>query len=641
MTLSPRCGKRWEADISSPASFCPFVGLQPYTEDDRDYFFGRQREQRVTSSNLYAARLTILYGASGVGKSSILRAGVVPFLQSASRTAVVYFNQWQDPSFLARLKLECLKAVEEKHGKPLQVDTAKPFHEFLLAIGRQFRGAVLILLDQFEEYFLYHPESQTEAAFDAEFASAVNSLDADVGFVIALRDDWLSRLDRFQARIPNLLGNTLRLEHLDAAAAEEAIRKPLEVYNRNFSNGAPALTIEDELVRAVLSQVRAGQLTLSESVGTGQAKAHEEGDRIETAFLQLVMTRLWDEEVKARSYVLRLSTFERLEGAKKIVQGYLDNVMSELSDAEREICARMFRYLVTPKGAKIAHETPDLVAFGEQPAEKVTPLLDKLNVRRVLRRISPPERYEIFHDVLSPAILDWRARYVKDQEVAEAGKKAAIEAAEREREATRQRELDRAQSLAREQQRRAEQEARAARRFRLLALALGLVCFVAVAALVSASLERKMAQWQQAEAEKQRKRAEEKALALTAVKSGIARPGATIKYFVRDARDKRMADALEELGFRVEVQPQKGPGTVTNTIWFGKQVPTEEVKMVASASIGADLQITAILPFGNSSPRFNTNLIEVGSLPPLPAFPEIRRHTWTVEEVRAAERFTR
>jgi len=240
--------------------FCPYVGLQPFTEDDRDYFFGREREQRIISSNLYAAPLTVLYGASGVGKSSILRAGVVPHLQSARRTAVVYFNHWQDPkesSFLAELKFECLKVVEGLRGQPLSMGNARtsteflrdpaqprevvervkscigqPFDEFLHTAAHQLKSALLIVLDQFEEYFLYHPEDQADASFDAEFASAVNSGDAALGFVIALRDDWLSRLDRFQGRIPNLLSNTYRLEQLSTIAAEDAIRKPLEVYNR-------------------------------------------------------------------------------------------------------------------------------------------------------------------------------------------------------------------------------------------------------------------------------------------------------------------------------------------------------------------------------------------------------------------------
>ena len=70
-------------DKVNPArdAFCPYVGLQPFNEADQDYFFGRERDSRIISSNLYAAPLTILYGASGVGKSSVLRAGVMPRLR--------------------------------------------------------------------------------------------------------------------------------------------------------------------------------------------------------------------------------------------------------------------------------------------------------------------------------------------------------------------------------------------------------------------------------------------------------------------------------------------------------------------------------------------------------------------------------
>jgi hypothetical protein len=60
---------------------CPYVGLQPFEEADREFFFGRELDQRVIISNLLAAPLTILYGSSGVGKSSALMAGVVPQLR--------------------------------------------------------------------------------------------------------------------------------------------------------------------------------------------------------------------------------------------------------------------------------------------------------------------------------------------------------------------------------------------------------------------------------------------------------------------------------------------------------------------------------------------------------------------------------
>ena len=55
----------------------PFVGLAPYAEGDAAFFFGRDRETRIVAGNLRAARLTLVYGASGVGKTSLLRAGVM------------------------------------------------------------------------------------------------------------------------------------------------------------------------------------------------------------------------------------------------------------------------------------------------------------------------------------------------------------------------------------------------------------------------------------------------------------------------------------------------------------------------------------------------------------------------------------
>jgi WD40 repeat protein len=396
---------------------CAFVGLQPYAEEHREYFFGRDRERRIIAANLFAASLSVLYGASGVGKSSILQAGVAADLRRAPRTAVIYFNEWHDDSFLQRLKRQCLDAAGLASRQTETVDPALPLDELLAALQERFRGNILILLDQFEEYFLYHPEEETKHTFDAELARTVNRDDLQVSVLIALRDDWLARLDRFRARIPNLLGNTIRLAHLDTASAEEAIRRPLAVWNDRHPGAGAG--IEDPLVEAIIRDVRTGRVSLSESAGLGEARGRGERDEIETAFLQLVLTKLWDAERQAGASVLRLATYERLGGASRIVQAHLNDLLDRLTEDERESCARMFPYLVTPTGSKIAHETGDLVAFAERPREETLSLLGTLSGQRVLRRIVQPERYEIFHDVLAPAILDWRARYVQTKEQAQ------------------------------------------------------------------------------------------------------------------------------------------------------------------------------------------------------------------------------
>ena len=64
----------------------PYVGLGFYTQDKSEFFFGRDGERQVLMGNLRAARLTLLYAESGVGKSSLLRAGVAARLEQIART---------------------------------------------------------------------------------------------------------------------------------------------------------------------------------------------------------------------------------------------------------------------------------------------------------------------------------------------------------------------------------------------------------------------------------------------------------------------------------------------------------------------------------------------------------------------------
>ena len=408
------------------SSFCPYVGLQPYTEEERDFFFGRERDQRVIASNLFAASITILYGASGVGKSSVLMAGVVPMLRTKARTAVVVFRDWQRPDFLPTLKGACLTSVALATGKTVKITTDISLDELLFRLGEEFGVTILILLDQFEEFFLYHPESESATLFDSEFARAVNRDDIDANFLLALREDGLSRLDRFQARIPNLMGNMLRLRHLDSVSAEEAIRKPLAAYNDLLEKTAVTVTIEDDLVSTIIDQVRSGSVSLSPSEGAGQPQDVDSDSRIETPFLQLVLQRLWNEESENAPHALRLATLQKLGGAQEIVRTHLDAVMARLEPLQQSVCAGFFDRLVTPSGTKVACRLDDLSKWAGELADQVLPVVNILSESRILRTIAAstshpgtPPSYEIFHDVLASAVLDWRRRFVEQQTLEE------------------------------------------------------------------------------------------------------------------------------------------------------------------------------------------------------------------------------
>lgn len=431
----------------------PYKGLMPYAEDDAPFFFGRAAEQDIIIANMNVSRLTLLYGASGVGKSSVLRAGIAHQLrQDAQKNfnergtpefGVVVFSSWRDDpvaSLIARVQDEVSRTLPPVH--PL---TPSPVHQSLAdslnTNAQRVGGDLYIILDQFEEYFLYHPDENGQGTFADEFPRVLNRDDLRVNFLLAIREDALAKLDRFKGRIPNLFDNYLRMEHLDTDAARDAIVKPLDEYNRLYANGS-RVEIEPALVDAVLEQTRTGQVIVGES-GRGSVE-REGGDEIETPYLQLVMTRLWDETVRAlrsdtnaspRPNVLRLETLERLGGAEKIVRTHLDTTMSSLTPEEQAVSANIFNFLVTPSGTKIAHTAHDLADYAHAPQSEIAPTLEKLSSGdiRILRPVAPPldqpnePRYEIFHDVLGAPILDWRTRFTQQQEKIEGEKKLAAE----------------------------------------------------------------------------------------------------------------------------------------------------------------------------------------------------------------------
>jgi conflict system STAND superfamily ATPase len=395
--------------------FCPYVGLQPFTARDRAYFFGREREQRIISANLFAAPLTILYGPSAVGKSSVLQAGVVPRLGAEPRTAILYFATWQGDDYLARLKRECRACLEAAHGQPLDVDDQLPLDEWIATARKQFRGTVFLIFDQFEEYLLYHREEEA-TAFDGDLARIVNRPDVGANLLIGLRDDSLAKLNRFSKRIPNLMGNTLQLRRLTPEAAKQAVRGPLEQFNKEFPSLPPA-SIDDALIDRVLEEVRTEKVSPSLSGGVAGVHAGEETGLVETAFLQLVLTELWRATpVRSGARVLSTATLDSLGGAKAIVRRHVDQELAKLTKEGREIAQKLFQHLVTPTGAKYALRTEDLVGIAEYPPDRAAPVLNvlqALTAARLLRRIDPPERYEIFHDAFAVALLDWRQDYLQ------------------------------------------------------------------------------------------------------------------------------------------------------------------------------------------------------------------------------------
>lgn len=421
----------------------PYRGLEPFDEADAAFFFGRERETRLITASLFAAPLTLLYGDSGVGKSSVLRAGVLPRLRErnellpiifptladeSQKSSSIVLRGWQnDPlgGIKETVAVTLYAAAQnssdrEKFQDVMRKSQKGSLRDFLIACHQVSGRRLMIILDQFEEYSLYHPEDD---AFAEQFPGAITTGSLAVSFLLSLREDSLARLDRFKGRVPVLWDSYRRIDHLEPAAAEDAIRLPLREYNRlYFKRGK--ITIEDQLVKTVLHDVQTESFQF-EATGSGTLPLESEKEgRIETPYLQLVMTRLWEREHEEGSTTLRLTTLEMEGGAAAIVRTHLDRVMSQFNAEEKDIAASVFHILVTPSGSKIAHSVSDLADYAKIEPSRLAPILHSLEQgdRRILRRVAARSgaadepRYEIFHDRLGKAILAWRAKRLQEQE---------------------------------------------------------------------------------------------------------------------------------------------------------------------------------------------------------------------------------
>ncbi|HEY2354935.1 MAG TPA: hypothetical protein VGH79_08585 [Gaiellaceae bacterium] len=362
----------------------PYKGLAAFDDSELDalLFFGREPEIEAAVANVLASRLTVLYGPSGVGKSSLLRAGVARRLREQSGAPVVFHDAWaKDPAG------GLISSVREECG---QLGATAGLVDTVAAAAAQHGGELYLLLDQFEEYVLYH-------GADGPLSTALPELlrrpGLRVNVLIAIRDDALAELDEFNARIPELFANLLRLDRLDRADGRAAILGPLERYSE--LNGS-TYTAEPALVDAVLDEA---------STATG----------VEAPYLQLVLERLWERERAEDSHTLRLETFRRIGGSRAVVHEHVQSALEQLAPAEQEAATRVVRQLVTPSGRKLSHEAGDLAEYAAVEPAQLRDLLEELGRRRIVRGVDgtpgAAARYEIFHDVLGPPLLSWQQEH--------------------------------------------------------------------------------------------------------------------------------------------------------------------------------------------------------------------------------------
>nr|MEC4582221.1 HEAT repeat domain-containing protein [Candidatus Parabeggiatoa sp.] len=399
----------------------PYKGLQPYTEQDKDNFFGRESEKRILIDKILTHKLTFLFAASGVGKSSLLRAAVLPALKRPARMDrepldVIYYKDWVDNPLYALKKfiVDDLKAKGQLTAEyTLNLnDSLKDFFHLCTAFTSE---PLVIILDQFEEFFNYQRFSAYFKPVISELAAAIHDRDTETVFVISMREDFALELNAFKDYIPTfLIDNFYRLEKLTHEKARMAVVEPVAKVGFAYEPALLAQLLKD----LVLREQRERGLT---DIIAGENLP----PLVEPPHLQMICIQLWDLARDNADKQITQAVFDKKGGTEGLLKTYFLDKMQQLSGKEKQLASAAFDFLVNRHGTKMPRSLPDLAKLIRVEAGILDETLDKLDKGRILRRqlrygTATQEGilwYELHHDFFSKPIYKWNEAFKTRQRI--------------------------------------------------------------------------------------------------------------------------------------------------------------------------------------------------------------------------------
>jgi tetratricopeptide (TPR) repeat protein len=396
----------------------PYPGLQAFGEEDQSFFFGRREKRDELLSMVRREVLTVFFGRSGLGKTSLLRAGLFPVLREEQFLPIpIRFDFSSETGSLVGQvrKLITAELVDKEIEAPtIGADETlwEYFHRAQLWNSRNRLMMPLLIFDQFEEIFTLGRHDPRVQPFLVELSDLIENripqqvrarlerTGEDLPFcydrqnfhvIISLREDYLPYLEDIRPLLPSISQNYFRLDQMNGGQALEAILKP------------GGHLVDEEVARQILAFIAGGR----SEIDVEQALKDLDKVEIEPALLSLFCRELNE---KRRAKGLPVITAELVKGERGgILSGYYDRSVADLPSL-----ARIFieERLLTSAGYRRSEPLEDALSYG-----MTREALQKLVDRRLLRleKRFGTTQIELIHDRLKDVIVE-RRRARRDRE---------------------------------------------------------------------------------------------------------------------------------------------------------------------------------------------------------------------------------
>ncbi|MCW8382155.1 nSTAND1 domain-containing NTPase [Streptomyces justiciae] len=353
------------------AASSPYTGLRSFTEEDAEWFFGREQLVEEVAGRLERQRFVVVIGASGSGKSSLLRAGLVPRLQAAA--TVVVLTPGTQPLEECAVRLGALAGLTpgslyaEFRQDPDNLDRVV---RQIVARDEGGEGIVLVV-DQFEETFTLCQDDGERRCFIEALVTAASAASGQCRVVLGVRADFYAHCTH----------------HPLLVAAMRDTQVPV---------GPMTL---DDLRRAVVSPAqRAGLSVQGALLASLTAQAHGQAGTL--PLLSHALLQTWR---RRRGNALTLEAFEAAGGLEGGLARTAEEFYQQLDIQQQELAKRVFvRLTALGDGTEDTRRPARLQELAEltEPAdsEDITAVLERAAAARLLTL--DHERVELAHEAL-------------------------------------------------------------------------------------------------------------------------------------------------------------------------------------------------------------------------------------------------
>jgi hypothetical protein len=426
-----------------------YPGLKSFDEGESTKFFGRELETGELLNNILTEQLMLLFSKSGVGKSSLLNAGIIPRLKKRGYYPLKIRFQLSNNSdnqeeitplsiLKSNLRNEELNFQGEvlfEEDKILYNKETPNLWEYMKVMKFPENKIPVLIFDQFEEFFSYSDKMQHEFLKQlAELLHSqppnriinwIGSIDMEsrtteqiewikqpqVKFVFAIRDDRLSELDSFKTFIPLILKNRYKLNPLSFKNAQEAIEGPASM-DDNETFKVRKFSYNQTVVQRILDKLQGLK-------NTGDGAAKNAG--IDGSQLQKVCSFIERKVIEAQQHTTQtIVVDDKFLDVERDVQLIIDNFYTEqinlfFTGAEVEKVKDIIEEHFVVEQSRVFVLASQLRAWANYDTQLIQRMLNARLIKE--EHIHLGKGYELSHDTLVPSVIKSKAE--KDRRLEE------------------------------------------------------------------------------------------------------------------------------------------------------------------------------------------------------------------------------